>query len=166
MIDFSCHVCGKHVRVKDEAAGQRGKCKACGELLVVPTPMTLVTRKVTPPAELATVPAPDVAPQIVPTPIQATVISGPIARRWCPTCNAGVIAAKTEPSHLLHFFLSLVTFGMWVVIWILCVIAPQYNCGECGSNVYGSRYGYWLTVGVKVFLAVVALFVFGRLFAM
>jgi hypothetical protein len=36
-ISFSCP-CGKKLNVKDELAGKRGKCPACGELLTIPQP--------------------------------------------------------------------------------------------------------------------------------
>jgi DNA-directed RNA polymerase subunit RPC12/RpoP len=38
MIEFSCHSCGKEFSVKDELAGKKGKCAACGEAIVVPSP--------------------------------------------------------------------------------------------------------------------------------
>lgn len=168
MIEFSCHVCGKQIRVRDEAAGQQGKCKVCGEMLLVPRPAELITRKTSAQVAVATpaasqdlpIPAPPVAVQVVTQAAPIQVIAGPIARRWCPTCSVSVVAAKTEPSHLLHFFLSLITFGLWLIIWVLCAVSPQYNCSVCGSTAYGSRFGYWLSIGVRVFIAVVALFAF------
>jgi phage FluMu protein Com len=36
MIDFECNQCGKRLKVKDEAAGKKGKCPQCGVLLEVP----------------------------------------------------------------------------------------------------------------------------------
>jgi hypothetical protein len=36
MIEFSCTQCGKQLKVKDEAAGKKGKCPQCGTLLHVP----------------------------------------------------------------------------------------------------------------------------------
>lgn len=36
-IDVECG-CGKTFRVKDEHAGKRGKCPACGEMLTIPAP--------------------------------------------------------------------------------------------------------------------------------
>jgi len=36
MIEFKCSQCGKQLRVKDEAAGKKGKCPRCGILLHVP----------------------------------------------------------------------------------------------------------------------------------
>lgn len=36
MITFACPKCGKAFSVPDEAVGKRGKCKACGEMCIVP----------------------------------------------------------------------------------------------------------------------------------
>lgn len=36
MIEFECNQCGKRLKVKDEAAGKKGKCPQCGVLLAVP----------------------------------------------------------------------------------------------------------------------------------
>lgn len=36
MIKFACSKCGKHITVKDEYAGRRGKCPGCGEAVKVP----------------------------------------------------------------------------------------------------------------------------------
>lgn len=38
MIEFKCSECGKQLRVKDEAAGKKGKCPQCGTVLLVPAP--------------------------------------------------------------------------------------------------------------------------------
>lgn len=36
MIEFKCSECGKQLRVKDDAAGKKGKCPQCGTVLLVP----------------------------------------------------------------------------------------------------------------------------------
>lgn len=36
MIDFKCPHCRNHLRVKDSAAGMKGKCKVCGKSITVP----------------------------------------------------------------------------------------------------------------------------------
>ena len=37
-ITVTCEGCGKKLRVKDELAGRKGKCPACGTVLVIPQP--------------------------------------------------------------------------------------------------------------------------------
>ena len=36
MIEFKCSQCSKQLRVKDGAAGKRGKCPQCGAIIEVP----------------------------------------------------------------------------------------------------------------------------------
>lgn len=38
MIEFACMHCGKQFKVKDEAAGKKGKCPQCGNMVEVPSP--------------------------------------------------------------------------------------------------------------------------------
>lgn len=36
MISFACPGCGKHIKVKDELVGKKGKCPGCGKPVIVP----------------------------------------------------------------------------------------------------------------------------------
>ncbi|MCC9602928.1 TIGR00266 family protein [Stieleria sp. JC731] len=38
MIQFACPSCQKHYKVADEMAGKKGKCKECGQLMMIPVP--------------------------------------------------------------------------------------------------------------------------------
>ena len=53
MIGFKCSGCGKNLRVRDGAAGKRGKCPQCGTIVIVPNeelvPLEATTRAPTPP---------------------------------------------------------------------------------------------------------------------
>jgi hypothetical protein len=52
-ITFSCPKCGRQIRVRDDAAGQSGKCNDCGAAICVPKPQEtqiLRPRKSAPPA--------------------------------------------------------------------------------------------------------------------
>ena len=57
--------------------------------------------------------------------------------RYCAHCQKDVMASGTTPSHLLHFFLSVLTFGLWVPIWILVAVGKigGYRCTQCGNRV-------------------------------
>jgi hypothetical protein len=48
-----------------------------------------------------------------------------------------VMATGTTPNHLLHLFLSLFTFGLWIPVWILVAVGTigGYRCTKCGSRV-------------------------------
>jgi DNA-directed RNA polymerase subunit RPC12/RpoP len=65
MIEFACD-CGKLLRVKDEYAGRRVHCPACGVRLVVPVAAGLESRLAAVAAEAATDPSPVVLPPDVP----------------------------------------------------------------------------------------------------
>ena len=56
--------------------------------------------------------------------------------RFCSHCQDRRLAVGRAPNHLLHFFLSLFTFGLWLVVWIVVsVTVENYRCTKCGSPV-------------------------------
>jgi len=67
-----------------------------------------------------------------------------IARRWCQTCRVYGPGERRSPSHLLHFFLTLCTFGLWLIVWLLVIFNAQYHCRACGARTYGSPFEVWL----------------------
>ncbi len=42
MIEFQCDNCGAKFRVKEDRAGTQGKCPRCGEIVTIPTPLTML----------------------------------------------------------------------------------------------------------------------------
>jgi hypothetical protein len=50
--------------------------------------------------------------------------------RYCPMCARHVMATGSTPNHLLHFFLSLYTCGLWLRVWILVAVGKigGYRC--------------------------------------
>ena len=38
VIEFSCPHCGRELKLKDEAAGKRGRCPGCRNVITVPQP--------------------------------------------------------------------------------------------------------------------------------
>lgn len=60
-------------------------------------------------------------------------IEGP---RFCPHCERRVSARRRTPSHLLHLILSLVSFGLWLPVWLIVAIGAgsgHWLCSVCGS---------------------------------
>ncbi|KRE00066.1 hypothetical protein ASE63_08160 [Bosea sp. Root381] len=58
-------------------------------------------------------------------------------RAYCRTCEAPVLATKQKPAHVLHLLLTLVTLGVWLIVWIvLTLIASMksYRCPTCGDR--------------------------------
>lgn len=45
---------------------------------------------------------------------------------------------RATPNHILHLLLSLVTFGLWLVVWLLLILnGGTYRCRECGMKARG-----------------------------
>ena len=57
--------------------------------------------------------------------------------RFCAHCQKNVMATGTTPNHVLHLFLSLITAGLWILVWILVGLASigGWRCTQCGSKV-------------------------------
>ena len=47
-----------------------------------------------------------------------------------------VLAEKPGTNHILHLILTLVTFGVWIIVWVLAAMASSsnsYRCPHCGA---------------------------------
>lgn len=56
----------------------------------------------------------------------------------CSNCGTRRRTRKKTCNHVLHLILSIITAGLWVIIWIFEVItdaSTKYNCVECGLPV-------------------------------
>lgn len=53
----------------------------------------------------------------------------------CP--NHGPVLARAKgPSHILHLLLTLVTGGLWAIVWIFaCMGKKDWRCPTCGYPV-------------------------------
>lgn len=57
------------------------------------------------------------------------------ATMWCNPCQANTGHLREKPSHLLHFLLTLVTGGLWVVVWVALTLTwknRHWLCMGCG----------------------------------
>lgn len=57
-------------------------------------------------------------------------------RGQCETCGGPKLFTKQGPSHILHLILSVITIGIWLPIWLLCVILnafKPFRCEACGK---------------------------------
>jgi hypothetical protein len=54
--------------------------------------------------------------------------------RYCSHCKDNVLALESTPSHGIHLFLTIVTLGMWIPIWIVATICSfgSMRCSKCG----------------------------------
>ena len=56
---------------------------------------------------------------------------------YCKACQKHVMAQKNAPNHLLHLILTVLTFGLWAVVWLIIAITTSggYRCTQCGQLV-------------------------------
>lgn len=67
-----------------------------------------------------------------------------ISSGYCSYCRRRVRCQKKVPAHLVHAIMTVLTAGIWLLVWIcLCFanLPTPYRCDKCGSIVKGSRYG-------------------------
>ena len=59
------------------------------------------------------------------------------ASRYCVGCEGNTLAVGTTPNHILHLVLTLITFGLWGIVWILVAVGKSggYKCSKCGLPV-------------------------------
>ena len=57
---------------------------------------------------------------------------------FCKYCNEQVKTQRESPNHILHFLITILTCGFWVVIWfLLCLQFGGWNCSNCGQKIDG-----------------------------
>lgn len=54
----------------------------------------------------------------------------------CKRCRKATLHISRSTSHLLHLVLSLVTLGIWTLVWIFLSLlhGAESQCTECGRN--------------------------------
>ena len=59
-------------------------------------------------------------------------------RKFCEYCNKPVLATKPAPNHILHFLISALTCGAWVIPWAIDhhmkLRGGKFTCPQCGSQ--------------------------------
>jgi len=53
---------------------------------------------------------------------------------YCKICDGQVKVEKPSPSHVFHLIMTIITGGLWIVIWVLCLCDRSWRCCECGSD--------------------------------
>lgn len=54
----------------------------------------------------------------------------------CKACGRKTLHIQNRPTHLLHLFLAVLTFGLWVIPWSwITLAAGPPECTECGRKV-------------------------------
>jgi hypothetical protein len=56
--------------------------------------------------------------------------------KFCGYCNRQVLARRQGTNHILHLLLTIVTGGLWLIIWILISVKiGGWRCSSCGQQV-------------------------------
>jgi hypothetical protein len=60
------------------------------------------------------------------------IISQQETSKFCKRCNKQVLARRPGTSRARHLLLTIVTLGLWSIIWIVDTIRrPGWRCSEC-----------------------------------
>jgi hypothetical protein len=75
---------------------------------------------------------------------------------FCWSCDAQTLHQRPGVNHILHLLLSIVTLGLWLIVWLLVSIqVGGWRCSRCGrmkSSIFGTAIA---TVAVIVILAAI-----------
>lgn len=50
--------------------------------------------------------------------------------RTCPKCGQIVSVKVRRPNHVLHAILSLLTCGVWIIVWLLAILEASFHRGR------------------------------------
>lgn len=54
---------------------------------------------------------------------------------FCKSCDRNVLVRRASTNHILHLLLTLVTFGFWIIVWLLASVRiGGWRCTSCGSG--------------------------------
>ncbi len=53
---------------------------------------------------------------------------------YCPTCGKQTLHAKEGISNLLHLFLSLITAGLWIPVWLFLATKSAGTRTRCQTR--------------------------------
>jgi hypothetical protein len=55
---------------------------------------------------------------------------------FCASCQTMRLGEKEGINHVLHLLLSIVTCGVWLIVWLLLALANSmspFRCTQCGQ---------------------------------
>ena len=56
-------------------------------------------------------------------------------QKFCRNCTKNVLAVANNPKHVMHFILTILTIGLWIIVWVLATMLKTFRCPDCGSKV-------------------------------
>ena len=52
----------------------------------------------------------------------------------CKKCKKTTLHTRTTPNTLLHIFFFFLSFGLWLIVWILFISKGTPQCMTCGKD--------------------------------
>jgi len=66
----------------------------------------------------------------------AQIVSQQETTKFCPTCNKHVLAVRPGTSRLRQMALTILTLGVWSIVWIVDSFRrPGWRCSVCDRRV-------------------------------
>lgn len=65
-------------------------------------------------------------------------MAGDLTRGYCSVCRKSGPCELRSVSHIMHFFISAVTLGAWLPVWVMCAISRPKFCRDCGGRAYAN----------------------------
>lgn len=64
---------------------------------------------------------------------------------YCKHCDDNVKTIRKTPSHLFHLIMSVLTCGVWLLVWASVASEKEtWRCSQCGSELGGGSNGWGL----------------------
>lgn len=54
--------------------------------------------------------------------------------KFCKKCKAMTLHLHHGPNHVLHLLLTLITCGVWLLIWLMAAANRGDQCTVCGRG--------------------------------
>ena len=56
--------------------------------------------------------------------------------KYCNFCGKQVLARSPRPNHILHLLLTIITGGLWCLVWLhYSVKNKEWHCSFCGRHI-------------------------------
>jgi hypothetical protein len=52
----------------------------------------------------------------------------------CYKCQKSTLHIQEKANHILHLLISVVTAGLWLIVWLLFIRSGDPKCSICGSG--------------------------------
>ena len=54
--------------------------------------------------------------------------------KHCVECKKKTMHFQEKPNHILHLLLSIITAGIWLIVWLLFLESGDPQCSVCGRT--------------------------------